>query len=59
MVPAIAFATVFVVSDPIVPFLIDPELKEDWIFASFASGHPSPSESKSKVLGIPSLSVSK
>ena len=59
MVPAIALSTVVVVIEPTVPFLIAPELKEDCIFTSFASGHPSPSESKSKLLGIPSLSVSK
>ena len=35
-----------------------PASKVPVIPASFASGHPSPSESKSKLFAIPSLSVS-
>ena len=46
------------VTAPPVPFLIEPELKVPVTPDSFASGQPSPSESKSNRFGIPSPSVS-
>ena len=54
-----AFATVVVdVTAPPVPFFTEPELSVPFTPASFASGQPSPSESKSNWFGIPSPSVS-
>ena len=54
-----AFAMVVVeVTAPPDPFFTEPELKVPFTPDSFASGHPSPSESKSKRLGIPSPSKS-
>ena len=41
-----------------VPFFTDPEDKVPVTPDSFASGQPSPSESRSKLFGIPSLSAS-
>ena len=49
---------VVVATDPLLPFLIIPLFSVPITPASFASGQPSPSESKSNRLGIPSLSVS-
>ena len=49
---------VVVVIAPLTPFFTVPEFKVPLTPASIASVHPSPSESKSNLLGIPSLSVS-
>jgi hypothetical protein len=46
------------VTDPLSPFFTSPDNKTPLTPASFASGQPSPSESKSKPFGIPSLSSS-
>ena len=43
---------------PFAPFFTDPAFNVPYTAASFASGQPSPSESKSNRLGMPSLSVS-
>ena len=54
-----AFATVVVdVTAPPVPFFTEPELSVPFTPASFASGQPSPSESKSNWFGMPSPSLS-
>ena len=54
-----ALATVVVeVTAPPVPFFTEPALKVPFTPDSFASGQPSPSESKSSLLNMPSLSVS-
>ena len=59
---AIALATPVVEYTPVPAFnvvlIIVPLVKTPFTPDSFASGHPSPSESKSKRLGIPSPSVS-
>ena len=57
---ATAPATPFVVltTAPLLPFLMVPEFNVPRTPASFASGHPSPSESKSKWFGMPSASGS-
>ena len=47
-----------VVVDPIEPLTTFPLVKSAVIFDSTASVHPSPSLSKSNLLGTPSLSVS-
>ncbi len=53
------FAVVEVaVPDGEVKFTTEPVVSVPVTPASFASGHPSPSESKSKLFGIPSESVS-
>ena len=46
------------VTAPPVPFFTEPELSVAFTPASFASGQPSPSESKSNRLGMPSPSRS-
>ena len=57
---AIALGNVFVeVTFPFTPFLTEPEFKVPVTPASTASVQPSPSESKSNLFGIPSLSVSR
>jgi hypothetical protein len=56
---ALELATLLVVVGlAIVPFLSDPLKSVPETLDSFASGQPSPSESKSNLLGMPSLSLS-
>ena len=56
---ALELATLLlVVGLAIVPFLSDPLKRVPETLDSFASGQPSPSESKSNLFGIPSPSVS-
>ena len=54
---ALAMVVVEVTTPP-VPFFTEPEVRVPFTPDSFASGQPSPSESKSKRFGIPSPSVS-
>ena len=60
MPAAIALGVVVVeVTAPLAPFFTAPEFKVPLTPASMASVQPSPSESKSSLFGIPSLSVSR